>query len=316
MRVVTVSYSELAAHRQCPLKHRLAYIERWSRTTGGARALGTRWHAILATHYGAIQTIQNRRLNEGTAPARGESWIYSSKERAYILSMVSEEMASQPADKVLETLQWMYVNHCDVYGYQGNWTVVGVEYEDTFPLPEIPGSDIQFKLKVIIDLIVKDAMGHFWLIDHKSGQTMPSKASVNGTLSDQFGLYDWLLTASGFKIHGDILQFMKTTKYKAPTPAAGYTDHFPMDRTEAELEELAHDAVRTAYAAYTWPTELLGNPPSNPSPEMCTRFCDFLEAHVMERRGLAPIQEYLRGTGFQQDINMVDPRDRPDLEQD
>jgi hypothetical protein len=305
-KVVTVSYSELSSARQCGLKHHLQYVERWSKPSAGARSLGTRWHAILAAHYSALQQMQEVTLK----PIKGGLWNYHPDDANKYSTRVGTEFASQPDDAAAKTLEWMYNVHLNTYGLQLHWTILGVEQEVTVPLPEIEGSDIQFKLKVVIDLIVQDQFGRTIVVDHKTSQNMMSPEYT--AFMDQFGLYDWALTQLGHKIHQNVIQFQKTTKYKTEWPDKPYARHFLMDRTDYELDVIALDAVRTAYQAYTWPHELLGEPPSHPNPEMCQRMCDFREAHLNARRGLTTMRGYLTGTGFAQDLSMVDPQHRPE----
>jgi hypothetical protein len=308
LKIVTVSYSEIASYRRCPLQHRLQYVERWSKNVeNGARGLGTRWHKILAAHYLALKEIQTQ--VHLTRPARGELWSYSPEDVEYVRDSVAQEFASQPKDDSSETLEWMYVVHVSVHGFQPHWTIIAAEHTQTFPLPAIPGSNVLFELKGIIDLIVQDPMGHNWIIDHKSSQNMIDGKDIN--FADQFGLYDWLLTTAGMPIQGDIIQFQKTKEYKGGRPSSEYAKHFRMDRTPEELEAIVRDAALTAWQAYTWPREALGDPPANPNPEQCRRFCDFTDAHLMDRRGSADLREYLGGTGFHQDLAMVDPKERP-----
>ena len=68
-----------------------------------------------------------------------------------------------------------------------------------------------------------------------------------------------------------------------------------MYRTDTELDNLMMDAGRTARAAYaTGPTH------SSPSPDRCKWRCDFLDAHLMMRKGVAP-RVALKDFGFHVD---------------
>lgn len=306
MKIITVSYSELSTARQCGLKHYLQYIQRWSKPTTGARSLGTRWHKILAAHYGALQRVQQNQILLDKA----ETWSYDRMDRLSVTREVAKEFALQPDDDSSIILQWMYDEHLKKWGYQPHWTIQYVEKSITVPLPRLDNSDIQFQLKVIIDLVVTDLYRRVYVIDHKTSKVMMSGNYLS--LMDQFGLYDWALSQCGIDVFQNIIQFQKTTKYKES--GKDYCKHFPMGRTERELEQVALDAVRTAYQVYTWPFEQLGEPPSHPNPEMCARMCDFIEAHLSARQGLASIDEFLLGTGFNQDHAMVDPEHRKKYE--
>ena len=65
--LVYVSFSELDALRQCPLKHQLAYLEGWSGGEGVQRGLtiGTLWHAVMADHYRYIRDHRGYVLEPG-----------------------------------------------------------------------------------------------------------------------------------------------------------------------------------------------------------------------------------------------------------
>ena len=52
-----VSWSELDALKQCPMKHHLAYEERWTGPeTSKALAIGSLFHKVMEAHYGELMT--------------------------------------------------------------------------------------------------------------------------------------------------------------------------------------------------------------------------------------------------------------------
>ena len=54
---ITISWSEIDAWRQCPLKWRLAYAERWVEPlVSPALSKGLLWHKVLEIHYLALQS--------------------------------------------------------------------------------------------------------------------------------------------------------------------------------------------------------------------------------------------------------------------
>lgn len=302
-----VSYSELAAARQCPLKHQLGYIERWRQPepAGGARWLGVRWHKVMQVHYGKIAEIQRRW--DGAVPwllgERGKVRPFSSEERAEINQAVIAELAQQPNDDTLSTIVWMYRNHLLVRGLQERWHVHYVEWDPTFRLPDLAGSMFRYQLKTRIDLLVTDVItGGVWLIDHKTGAPQGAPRNRLLELDDQFGLYTWVLAQNGIPVLGSRYQWTSTYQHKGGKhEPSEYIEDAPLDRTPAELGTIARDATLTAMMVYEWNARMGGrvDAPSSPDPMQCKRMCDYANAHIAARRGTVPLRAYLADTGFE-----------------
>jgi hypothetical protein len=303
--VKIVSYSEIAAARQCPLKHQLAYIERWRQPepAGGARWLGVRWHRVMQVHYGKIAEIQTRW--DGAAPwllgERGKVRQFDVDERAEINKAVIDELTTQPDDDTLNTILWMYRNHLIVRGLQERWRVHHVEWDPTFALPDL-GGKYRYQLKTRIDLVVTDIItGGVWLIDHKTGAPQGAPRNRLLELDDQFGLYTWVLAKNLIPVLGSRYQWTSTYQHKTGKhDPAEYIEDAPIDRTPGELHAIAVDAVKTAMTAYEWHADWR-DAPSAPDPMQCKRMCDYANAHIAARRGTVPLRAYLTDTGYQQD---------------
>lgn len=297
--VVTASYSEIDAFRQCPFKHYLAYRERWSRDPApdSALGIGTAWHEIMATHYNALKGTNS--LADASAAVAG--WVDSK----LILDV--------PTD-VLDLLVWMYSGYVQAYGGDDQWEIVAVEHTTTVPLFGANGAKTRFRLKVKVDLIVRDRKtGLIHLIDHKSGKDLPGERELE--LEEQFGLYELVLTRAGLRVfstihnatrrqrnQGDIYQ-PGDVGYKSTMRAQALDKRHQrtyMKRTKQELAVIEQEAVSTLSTAYsrTPPTERHVNP------DTCRWRCDFLDACWLGRRtgSNARTVQMLAETGYQQNF--------------
>lgn len=296
----TVSYSEISAARHCLLKWKLSYIERFSRgIVVGPRALGTAWHEIMADHFRALKQVQQEYAALDMAPSVGSRWTYT-EANAQAVSGAAMEAIGRVADdsEQADLLLWMYQNFRAVWGLTPDWTVLATEFGTTGWLPNEDGSPSAFQCKVFVDLVVYDQIRDgVVIIDHKSGKRAPTGNLQD--MNDQFGLYTWVLRQLGRNVIGSMMIWTRTQRTVKPKPARECTMGVRTERTEAELDELARDAVRMMTVAYS----LLGSgvePPSSPDPELCQRLCDYTSAHIASRKGFAELRPYLIDTGFQQ----------------
>lgn len=320
---IVVSYSELAAARHCKLKHHLAYRRRWVQPETrhlGARGIGTDWHLVLQALYLELQKIQAE-IRAGQHPGltvprvrSGQQWTYPDGTDIRLHAAIRD--LAGPAGPVwvvdvdgeertgpnVELIEWMLVGYLTRWGLNCNWTILAVEYSPVSWLPTPDGNRSRYDLKARLDLVVLDLWtGHIWLVDHKSGQRRPEQRGM--AIDDQFGLYTWLLRKLGRPVFGSILSWSKTTQPAKPDDLTDRFIHYRSDRTEVELDRIALDAYRTCVDVYE-PVEppQVGNIPVYPDPEWCKRRCDYLNAHLVERRGGAPLEAYLQDTGWTQDF--------------
>lgn len=250
----TVSWSEIDAYRQCPFKHDLAYRQRWTRPTreGGALSRGTLWHAVMEQHY--------------------------LKQPDGVANLLCLPNGEQTEDQ--ELIQWMYEGYVQQWGEDPDWTILAVEYANEFWLPTLQGGRSRFKIKMKIDLIVRDSRGRTWIWDHKSGRDLPSDKMLE--LNDQFALYAWGLRRLGKPIYGMIHNAARTQRNKTkPQPLEERYRRTLIVRTGPELDQVARDAYSTARKAWG-ATEI--PPERTPNEDTCRWRCDYVEDCLLSRK--------------------------------
>lgn len=294
-----VSYSEIASARHCSLKHRLQYRERWTKPdTGGARGLGTEWHLVLEALFRELLVVQSEMRSDGLAPSGPfAAWQYPAEVADRIHRAVRDTDVFAGTNG--ELINWMLEGYLRKWGLRPRWTVLAVEFNPKSWLPGEDGQPSPYDLKCKLDLVVQDTMtGQIWIVDHKSGQRRPTVSALN--LDDQFGLYTWILRRLGRPVFGAIHSWSKTTQPKKPDTVDERFEDFAMDRSETELDMIAADAYRSIHAAYSYDPDA----PAlvYPDGEWCRRRCDFVNAHLAWRRGIAPMRAYLKDVGFEQDF--------------
>ena len=291
-----VSYSELDAYRQCPLKHHLAYRQRWTRPTRPDSPLsrGKLWHSVMERHYLTLADVQ--------AATSGFS-IPADQEPA-ALALAAEQVTPLLSDPTTGTqtdeqalVEWMYRGYTARYGADLDWRIEAVERSAEVPLPAETGrSSSRYRLKVKMDLLVTDRLGRLWLVDHKTCANLPNKLELG--IDDQFGLYIAAMRSLGWQVLGAIHSAARTKKLKGdeantdPTPLDRRFLRTAMYRSQTELDNLLLDAARTARAS-----RRPGPPHSSPNPDMCKWRCDYLDAHMEMRRG-TPARVALTDFGF------------------
>jgi hypothetical protein len=296
-KTIVVSYSELDTFRQCPFKHKLAYVDRWTGPVSAALSRGKAWHAMLEAHYTEIKTAQA----EGHPD---HDWrVHPDQERALRLkcsAAAGTALGNSGLDEEqADLLIWMYEGHYARYGLDPQWQVLAVEYRAELPLYTLVDRKSRFRLKAKIDLIVRqlDLAGTpIRVVDHKSGKDLPQGKHLD--LDDQFGLYEWLLRREDKQVLGTIHSAARTQRNKGPMALDDRFSRTAMHRTDAELKAIADDAYLVARAAYS--ATNLAAPMSSPDPDRCNWKCGFRDAHVYARKGVMPIEGLLRSTGFTQ----------------
>lgn len=303
---VIVSYSELDTFRQCPLKHLLAYKQRWTKPKAEDSALGkgTLWHKVMEAHYGVIKRHQEA-PEQRLSPQYERQILAEAQDKATDL-MFDPDTGKQT--EVQELMQWMYAGHVEQYGIDREFSVVGIELGPHVPLPWPDGRPSHYILKTKLDLLVKDSFGQLWIIDHKSGANKPSEFEMQ--IDDQFGLYQWAMEALGYEVAGSIHSYARTTrntgdhegaaaKYKPQTLDQRF-ERFYLNRSKRELKALADDAFAAARNAYPPQGKTLPLY-SAPDPRNCGWKCDFKEAHLMLREGM-DLKYVMQSEGFAQDF--------------
>lgn len=294
-------------------KHDLSYKARWTRDkTADPLRRGTLWHLVMETHYKLLLLCQREnRIATASELRRAQN------EHLYDVGM------RQTEDQQL--IEWMYIGYLEAYGFDPQWEIVAVEHSAEVWLPTDRGGRSNFKLKVKIDLIVRE-QGRIWLVDHKSCKDLPYRKDLD--MDDQFGLYTWAMRQLGKRVYGSVHSAARTHRPKWGGPddlrprnekgqylnADGVTvsknqpTEYPLDkrfsrtplvRDNTELDTIAVDAYKTARVSRSFAP---GDAPRSPDPDRCGWRCDFTEACLMGRKGVDEV-EILLSTGYHQGLD-------------
>lgn len=271
-----VSYSELSAFRQCPHKHLLAYRERWDpEKEAPALSKGRLFHDVLAQHY---RIVGRPRFDDPVNPSAEQ------------LLAIAGNLLGIPGQQteIQELVQWMYEGYLECYGSDPGWEIIEIESKREVWLPTERGTRSGFRLKIILDLLVRDSASRTWLVDHKANGDFPSELALD--LDDQFSLYQWALERCGVKVHGVIYNCARTRRNKSPMTLEQRFRRVPLYRTTAQLENTAIDAWRTARRM-----SAAGERTTNS--DRCSWGCPYTEACLHGRKG-GDEAGFLRAAGF------------------
>lgn len=297
---IVVSYSELDTFRQCPLKHMLAYGQRWTKPPKADSALskGSLYHKVMEAHTHVIKKYQDD--NGGKNPKEGSAAerLLLQNSLQVVMEMLWDPKAGEFYSDQAELIFWMYEGHVKYYGTMPNWRIVGIEHEIKTPLRDERGRRSRYILKAKIDLIVRDrSTGKVWVVDHKSGQNLPTQMELD--IDDQFGLYQWALEQVGKKIAGSLHAANRTQRNKTPQTLESRMLLTYLARDPVEIKNLALDAYFAARAAHP-PASQAPARYSAPDPRSCGWKCDFKEPHLLMRRG-RKVAEVMTEYGFKID---------------
>lgn len=312
--LVTVSYSELDAYRQCALKHDLAYTQRWVKPVDDNTALGkgTMWHRVLETHYNTIKDHQVAQGNTFTWDCTAEELENYCK--LAVVELLAEMTVVEDRDQeTVNLMVWMYEGYVDRWGLDDDWDIIAVENTAIVPLYEADGSESWVRLKVKLDLLVRDSKGRYWIIDHKSCANLP--AGQDFDFAEQFPLYAYALRKVGIKVTGAIHNACRTKRnqgdifspgdpgYKTTMKAQTLEERFdrtPLNYTAVQLDGIAGDALATFKQAYSD----ANHKRRSADPERCKWRCNFKEACLFGRRTGKDTDmiDMLTRTGFEQNF--------------
>lgn len=312
--LVTISWSELDTFRQCPKKHDIYYIQRWTAEPKDDSPLGkgSLWHRVMETHFNTIKAHQTTNDSGQTV------WDCSGDELLeFCLDAVGNTIAVMEIEEerdpaVIQVIKWMYAGYVETYGLDEEWDIIAVENTVIVPLYEADGSESWVRLKVKLDLLVK-WKGRYWIIDHKSCGSLPSDKDFDW--ADQFGLYVYGLGKVGVRVTGTIHNAAKTKmnqgdlikpgepgykkSMKESTLEQRFGRHY-MNYTKEQLEEIAADALADGKLAWSEHNHKR----RNPDEERCKWRCGASEACMFGRRtgSDANMIDMLQRTGFVQDF--------------
>lgn len=296
---IVVTYSELDAYRQCPLKWALAYQQRWSKEAveGGALSRGTLWHQVMEVHYTAI--AKARRREDGTWLARPKPSIEAAILQAAQAAVFNSGLLGIGAEQSeqQELVQWMYAGYVNCYGIDRDWEILAIETPGVAWLLTERGGRSRFRLAYKFDLTIFDHSDRqYKIVDHKSAKDFSRPAEID--IDDQFALYWWAEEQQKRrrKYVCVIRSDARTQRNKSPMRMEDRFRRIPTHRTPHERSNIALDAYRAATAAYASQSRVY----SSPDPRQCGWKCDFLAVHLAMRKGIAKPAILLRDHGFTQ----------------
>lgn len=272
---IEVTYSELNTYRDCPLKHQWRYQQGWHKPPqeGSALSRGTLWHEVMELHYEMIR--------------RGATDV--DRIRDYVLTKLLIDPDSGKQTEQQELVEWMYQGHLEAYGIDPEWEILQVEAAGRVALPGSRKYHLRFKT----DLLVRErSNGLLWLVDHKTAGQFQSDDEID--IDDQFGLYTWAARRMGVPVHGFIRSQVRTRRNKGPMTLEQRLRRQRTYRTDIECDHIARDALAAAKAAHGASVPVY----SSPDPRTCTWKCEFMQAHIMYRKGMDP-QTTLADMGFE-----------------
>lgn len=277
---IVITYSEMDTFRQCPLKHKWSYRDRWVKPAkdGSALSRGSLWHEVMEVHYTWLQRFGDRRKAD---PA---GLLADIREFVHV-HLLYDEQAKQTEDQVL--VEWMYDGYVERYGTDPNWEILAIESagQVRLPVPGKPKARGRYWLRFKIDMVIRDrTTGQVWIVDHKSAKDFTRQTEID--IDDQFGLYTFALRMLGIQSFGFIRSDARTQRNKGPMELDNRFRRLPTFRSDVELRAIAEDVYHTAVAA--WGGNQQGRVwYSSPAPDRCSWRCDFRETHLAVRKGIA-----------------------------
>lgn len=308
MPKIVVRHSELADFRQCPLKHRLKWIDGWEgEGASPASRLGTAIHYVLAQRYRRIRDQQKRFgygdwarfIREGSDyPDRMEmlAQIYEATWEATEAAIHDQNLDEEAA----ETLRWMVQGYVEQHGVDVDWQVLAVETNLVVPFIEPTGkTSTRYDFSYHVDLAVLDHSlgGRVCIVDHKSTKRVLGQDDVD--LMDQFGMYVWAWWRRTGQHAVPICNQIRTEMLKRAMALPERYERTRSFRTLTEMQNIAADALRTVKAAYSKSNREA--PYSAPDARQCGWKCDFKEVHLAIRkdpRGIDAAPSVLTARGF------------------
>lgn len=283
------SYSELQDLRQCPLKHQMKWLERWTEPEESrSLRIGRKWHALHATFWGARM--------------EGQGWrrSYQIARELHILPKNGGGQLGEDED----LLDWMFRGYCEHWQPErSGWEILAVEVSYTVPAWGF------FRLKMRADLIVR-LRGHreIWLVDEKSTKNLSSELELQ--LDAQFGLYTWALRKRGIDVWGSIHDMSRTQRnvHEEKQTLESRFRRTLIHHHPKQLETMAQDAWRDMHAALPeWPlrhrpgTRGVLDAPRHLDPERCRYRCPLTEPCIAGLRG-GNMRRFMSDLGFTQDL--------------
>lgn len=283
--VTTISYSEIDSYRQCPFKHQLQYSERWVAPIDSTPLdRGKRTHAALENWYADPFRYDNPK--KAMERAKQQAGLY--------------DLNGDPLDDIAATVSWMLDGYLEKWGTDPQWEIIAIEHPVEIRLP---GTTTKIKGK--IDLLVRDQQNRLWLIDHKTGSTLPKTKDLD--LDVQFAVYAWAMMKLGKPVHGMIYNSLRTQRNKGPMELTERFSRTMLTRTPGELETIARDIAQDAremHNALKRANKTNTDRPRHYNPDTCGWRCPFTEPCLYGAKNLTGgTRGYLREIGFVQNFD-------------
>lgn len=276
-RHIVVSYSELAAWRDCDLKHWLSYRQRQpDQSSFPGTKRGTEWHRIMEQWFNGRKARVSRDVLIDQIVA----------DHFNLNACGSDEERDRQA-----ACRWMFDGF--LQQEKALWRghrILEVEQEAMFPLGYVmidTGERVHIWLKTICDLLtVYD--GLLWVVDHKSASKV-SKQEKDMAFDDQSGLY---LASQGFlrhlKVGGGIWNYAISTQLKTRERTMDERFWQVMHRrSPKEPLRILAEALSDAVDMYSDPLDY--EPTRSPHPERC-RWCSHRSECLYARKDDRPVR--------------------------
>lgn len=193
-----ISWSELKTFQRCPKQWEYKYEDRLvPKQKSRPLYLGSWVHAALETHY-----------REGDWKIGHQDYVNDynklfEEERVQLESKRGRRGMALPkiVEGILKSYLWYYRDD--------GWTVKATEQAFEVETPLKIDGKVQ-TLQGIIDLVVVDAEGRWWVVDHKTAGNIPDAGAYHA-MDPQLMLYPWAAKqAWGWDIAGVIYNYVKS----------------------------------------------------------------------------------------------------------
>jgi PD-(D/E)XK nuclease superfamily len=303
MEPIVVRHSEIADGRQCPLKHRLKWIDGWEPPgSSDASRLGSAIHHVLAVRYKVIQAqqtaigyvpwaraVREKSADSATCLIEIDELTWGAVEDCRGMFELGIDHKGKDQNEVL---RWIVEGYTEQYEVDPDWQVLLVEEDLRVPLSD------RFTYSFHADLVVYDwSMKQVLDVDHKSTGQLLGQVDID--LSDQFGLYVWALTKMGYKHPVPVCNQIRTEKLKRAMVPEERFKRINSYRTKIEMANIAAETLDVVTFLYS-PANL-ARPFSSPDPRTCDWKCEFRDTHIAMRKskdGMAMAASILPARGF------------------
>lgn len=277
---IRVSYSQLSTFRQCPQKWYWSYVDGWRpKTPSFALSFGTLWHSVLEKHY---QLLMHKATPAEIGMAVGK--------------LLGELDCTEIQLKMLEFMYGTYV--CD-FKMDEQWQIRAVEKRGFVYLGDIPAVDrfgnpeklVPVYLEWVADLIVFDHARHtHMIVDHKSASSLTADKMLE--LSDQLPAYQLGMAALKPDLKIGAVAHNESRKPKMRADGTPPDSKVPWHQrviipahSAYGLEMIRRNMLETVRLMQEM---RIGYRPATDSPDesRCGWKCDYLDVHLMVRRGI------------------------------